>query len=568
MLREANVVVVKKQRLVAVSRDGKRITSITTDGGQTCTAKVFIDASYEGDLLARAGVSYLVGREARHTYDEPLAGFYPLPIRPRGDEVLDSVCPCLGGQGPHYIHGTPTKIPARDDQGRLLFGMNASQAKPGSADRLTQAYNFRVVVTQDPRLRVPFPRPRNNDASRYELLLRLIRAYPAVRFGRLVHLGQVAGGKFDLNAQGLFSTDYAGGNADYPDGDFATRDRIWQDHVDYVQGFLWFLGNDQRVPRPLRDEVNQWGLCRDEFVDNSHWPYALYVREARRMLGEYVMRQQDCQSEIIKTDSVGMGSFVIDCHIVQRIVVGDGTVTDEGSFPDEPAIPYQIPYRSLVPKPSQCQNLLVPVCLSASHIAYCSLRMEPVYMALGQASGVAASMAIKSRQAVQAIDVAALRSRLRKQQAVLELPGLAAIVWARQLPGMVLDDAAAEFTGSWQGSNFGSPINGTSHHDLGSGKGEKTARFVLKVARPGNYEVRFAYTAAPNRAARVPITIEHADGSRRVVVNEQIAPPIEKHFVSLGTFRLTPDKPAVVVVDNTDTTGFVSVDAVQLLPIP
>ncbi|MCX7008237.1 MAG: FAD-dependent oxidoreductase [Kiritimatiellaeota bacterium] len=421
MLREAKVIVVRGQRLKAVARDGNRITSLTTEDGTSYAGKMFVDATYEGDLMAQSGVSYVVGRESRDTYGEPLAGFYPMPVRPCTDEVMSSVCACLGGRGPHYAHGTPAAIPARNDQGRLLFGVTGTNAVPGSADKLTQSYNFRLTVTRRLDLRVPFPKPVRYDTARYELLLRLIQRYPRVRFGRLVHLGKIANDKFDLNAQGLFSTDYVGGNAAYPDGDYATRDRIWQDHVDYVQGFLWFLGHDERVPKTLRDEVNEWGLCRDEFTDNEHWSYALYVREARRMIGEYVMVQKDCRTEITKPDSVAMGSFTIDCHIVQLIVAADGTVADEGSFPNAPAKPYQIAYRSVTPREAECANLLVPVCLSASHVAYCSLRMEPVYMALGQASGVAAVMALRGGWAVQEVDVPALQAKLRDQKQVLAL---------------------------------------------------------------------------------------------------------------------------------------------------
>jgi hypothetical protein len=421
MLGEANVTVRRRERLESVERDGVRIARITTDAGTIYEAKIFVDATYEGDLMARAGVGYTVGRESRETFGEPLAGFFPMPIRPRTTEVMASVCSCLGGTGPHYIHGTPTKISARDGQGRLLFGISENHALPGTADRLTQSYNFRLVVTRRPDLRVAFARPTHYDPARYELLLKLIEAYPMVRFGRLVHLGQVAEQKFDLNAQGLFSTDYAGGNTDYPDGDRAARERIWQGHADFVQGFLWFLSSDPRVPERLRQEVGEWGLCRDEFVDNGFWPYALYVREGRRMVGEYVMVEKDCQTDVTKPDTVGMGSFIIDSHIVERIVAEDGSVADEGAFPDAPVKPYQVAYRSLTPRRAECENLLVPVCLSASHIAYCSLRMEPVYMALGQASGVAARLAIEAHQAVQAIGVAALQARLREQKAVLEL---------------------------------------------------------------------------------------------------------------------------------------------------
>lgn len=567
MLHEAKVEVVTGQRLRSVTSQNHRITSITTEDGQTYRGKMFIDATYEGDLMARAGVSYIVGRESRDTYNEPLAGFHPMEIRPREDEVMASICSCVGGKGPHYIHGTPCKISALDAQGKPIFGVYKTDATPGSADKLTQSYNFRLVVTQRPEIMVPFPKPQHYDPARYELLLRLLKSYPVVRFARLFHIGEVAAGKYDLNAQGLFSTDYPGANTAYPDGDYATRDRIWQDHIDFTQGMLWFLGHDKRVPEALRKETQQWGLCKDEFQDNHYWPYALYVREARRMVGEYVMVQKDCQTDITKPDTVGMGSFVLDCHIVQRIVTPDGNVTDEGSFQDSPTRPYQIPYRSLTPKRAECENLLVPVCLSASHIACCSLRMEPVYMALGQASGVAAAQAIKHRQSVQTIDVAALQQKLRAQKAVIELKGLGEIVSSSKFPGVVADETSALYQGEWKASSFGNPIDGVARHDENASKGSKEAKFTIKVPQAGRYEVRLAYPASPNRASNVPVTIQHAGGTSKVMVNEKLPPQIDKYFTSLGTYTFSPDQPATVIVSNAGTDGYVVVDAVQLVPV-
>ena len=563
MLREAKVTLVKDAPLQSVSREGARIASVTTADGQTYAAREFIDASYEGDLLAAAKVSYLVGRESKAQYGERLAGYHPMPVRPRSAEVMGSDCPSIGGTGPGYIHGTPSAISGLDARGKPIFGVYADpKLVPGSADKLTQAYNFRICVTQRPDLRLPFPKPVNYDAAHYELLLRLIQAFPNLRFGRLFHLGPLANGKYDLNAQGFFSTDYPGANTGYPDGDAVARARIWQDHVDFIQGLLWFLGHDERVPRSLREQAETWGLCRDEFADNAHWPYALYVREARRMIGDYVMVQKDLQSEVTKLDAVAMGSFVIDCHIVQRILTDDGTVRDEGSFRDDPVKPYQIPYRALTPKKAECENLLVPVCLSASHVAYCSLRMEPVYMQLGHASGVAAVMAIKQQQAVQAIDVAALQKKLREQKAVVER-----VVKVEKLDGIVVDDEDAIYTGAWTSSGFGHPLYDSSHHDGNDIKGTKLARFEIKVSESGRYEVRFAYTCSPNRASQVPVIIEHADGKTRATANEKIVPKLNDHFVSLGTFRFTSAKPAAVVISNSGTDGFVSVDAVQLLKV-
>ncbi len=569
MLEECGdaITVVTELRVKSVEKNGNRIRSITLDDGSTAEGKVFIDASYEGDLMARSGVSYLVGRESHDQYGEELAGFFPMPIREHGPETMGNACPCVGGEGPHFIHGTPTEIEALDEGGEPIFGVVRADpnATPGSADGLTQAYNFRLCVTQREDIRTPFPKPDHYDPARYELLLRLIESYPEVAFGRLVHLGEIANGKHDLNAQGLYSTDYAGGNVDYPDGDYATRDEIWQDHEDYVKGYFWFLQHDGRVPKKLRDEVATWGLCQDEFVDNDHFPYALYVREARRMIGEYVMRQQDTWTDIVKPDSVGMGSFILDCHIVRRIVTEDGTVTDEGSFSDSPTRPYQIPYRTLLPKRDECENLLVPVCLSASHVAYCSIRMEPVYMAMGQACGVASAMALAGNAVVHDIPTDVLRGKLKERKAVLELEGMADLITVDKLPGIVVDDLDAEFVGHWSNSPFGNPIEGSAAHDGNTDKGEKSATFTIEIPEDGRYEVRFAYASSSNRASAAPISIEHAEGTANMTVDQRKTPGHEKLFTSLGTWRFSKDKPAVITIRNDNTDSYVSVDAVQLL---
>lgn len=284
------------------------------------------------------------------------------------------------------------------------------------------------------------------------------------------------------------------------------------------------------------------------------------------MIGDYVMVQKDLQNDIFKDDSVGMGSFVIDCHIVQRIVGEDGTVRDEGSFPDAPALPYQIPYRSLTPKQGECENLLVPVCLSASHIAYCSLRMEPVYMALGHASGLAAVMAIKNDQPVQRVDVKALRQKLTEQKAVLELPELANMPRSSKLPGIVMDEQDAERIGHWQSSTYGNPVNGSSRHDENLEKGKRSVIYKLKVPASGRYEVRVSYAHAPNRASNVPVSIDHSGGSQVVRVNQKKKPSIDNLFVSLGVFEFKAEQPAVITVSNEGTDGIVGADCVQLLP--
>jgi hypothetical protein len=539
-----------------VEKKGARISSLTTLDGKTYEGRIFVDASYEGDVMALAKVDYYVGREGRDAYNEPLAGFHPAPFRFREQEYMAS-------PDKKYTHGTPAKISAYGKDGKLLPGINTEWPELGAADNKSQAYNFRVILTNNAANRVPIPKPANYDPLRYEILGRIIDAFPGVNYTKLVFLGALPNQKFDANASGLVQgTDHVGGNVDYPDGDYATRDRIWQDHREYVQGFLWFLANDPRVPAELRAQAGEYGLPKDEFTDNENWPYQLYVREARRMRGQYVMSQRDCQKAITKPDSIGMGAFLLDSHAVQRLVDKDGYVIDEGNW-DSPVRPYQIPYRSVTPKKEQCENLLVPVALSATHVIYGSIRMEPQFMILGHSSGVAAAMALEKKIPVQDVDMTALRAKLVAQSQVLELASLANLTMAENLPGIVVDDEAATYEGTWTSSGYGDPIDGTSHNDGDSSKGKLSARFEAKLPESGTYEVRLAYSSAPNRAKNVPVKVEHAEGSDTVPVNQQQKPAVEKHFVSLGKFAFTQDRPAVVTVSNEGTKGYVTVDAVQ-----
>ncbi len=274
--------------------------------------------------------------------------------------------------------------------------------------------------------RIPFPRPAGYDPNRYALVARLIAALTAKngappKMSDLLKVDRLENGKTDVNNQGAVSTDYVGASWDYPEGDYATRQKIWDDHLAYTEGLLYFLANDPGVPPTLRTEVSNWGLSKDEFVDNGNWPHQLYVREARRMIGEYVMSQKDIQTELTKPDSIGMGSYNSDSHNVERIPTAAGFVENEGDM--QVAVqPYQIPFRMILPKRAEATNLLVPVAFSASHVAYSTLRMEPQYMIVGQATGVAAKMVLDASTDAQLVDVAALQTKLRAQNAILSLP--------------------------------------------------------------------------------------------------------------------------------------------------
>lgn len=421
-LRRGRYTVLTAKTVAGVDKQGNSIALIRLSDGSTVTGRVFIDASYEGDLMAKAGVSNTYGRESSAQYGERLAGVQlPHFVRNYPEETYRI-------PGTEYMHHGQfgADLRAHDGKGQLLWGVEAGPSGPaGSSDKLLQAYCYRLVATQRPDLRVPWPKPSHYDPERYALLLRYVQAHPGISFARLVHLSPIPNGKYDLNASGPFSIDYIGGNRDYPVLDYAARERMLQDHRDYEQGFLWFLAHDPRVPQELRDEVNSWGLCRDEWTDTGNWPVQLYIREARRMLGEYVMTERDVLQDKRKEDSIGIGSFVLDSHWVRRYVNEQGFVRVEGHLDESIKLadnPYEIPYRSITPKQSECRNLLVPVCLSASHVAICTIRMEPVYMVLGHSAGVAAAIAIRSGKPVQEIDRAALRSALAWQGQVTAAP--------------------------------------------------------------------------------------------------------------------------------------------------
>ena len=548
MLQDANVKVLYRNRLREIARTGASITSILTHsatGQSDVQGKVFIDASYEGDLMARAKVSYTLGREGREQYQESIAG-------------VQQYSPA---------HQWPVKIsPFAAGKKPLPFVQADPPGEPGAGDKKIQAYNFRLCMTQRQGQMVPFPKPASYDPARYELLARYLAKRPDVKVGQLMHPVRMPNGKTDTNNNGPFSTDHIGANWDYPEADAALRERIWQDHVDYTQGFLYFLANDPRVPPALRKEMNTWGLAKDEFTGNHNWPHQLYVREARRMKGAYIMTQADIMDKRTKDDSVGLGSYTTDSHHVERVAGPDGFVLNEGDF--QVAVkPYAIPFRSLVPKETECDNLLVPVCLSASHVAYGTIRMEPVYMILGQAAGVAASLAIEDKTSVQKVAVAGLQAKLKGQKAVLSPEGLATSgvrgLDPAKLPGIVVDDTAASKIGDWVFSASTSPFVGRGYlHDNNQEQGKRRVRFTPKIPTAGRYEVRLYYSPHANRARNVLVIIHHADGEKTLRVNQR-KPLDGGQPLRLGDFAFAAGTKGHVEIRNDAADGFVIADAVQ-----
>ncbi len=393
-------------RTRGVHRDGTRITAITLVDGRTFRGRTFIDTTYEGDLMAAAGVSYIVGREANRRYHETLNG-----VRVHPEERTPLIDPFIrpGDRASGLLPRVAPRAPGAE----------------GEADAGMQAYNFRVCLTDVADNRVPFVRPATYDALNYEITLRSI-AGQTVRPGpQLFTLTPMPNRKTDSNNRGLFSTDYVGRSQGWAEASYAEREALWQEHKDYTQGFFWFLANDPRVPDAVRREVGRWGLARDEFTDTEHWPFQLYVREARRMLGEYVVTEHDCRRKTTVPDPVAHASYAMDSHVVGHFVDEQGRLRVEGTFLENIRA-FPISYRALLPQRTECTNLIVPVCLSTSHVAYGSVRMEPVFMMLGQSAATAAMLAQQQRTTLHELRYEDLRTRLLADGQVLALPVRAA----------------------------------------------------------------------------------------------------------------------------------------------
>lgn len=623
MVKEQPSIVVQRGWLLeGVEREGKRIVAAflrSREGGleQRVVAAFFVDASYEGDLMAFAGVPYRVGREGEEEYGESLAGAW---------------VPREGGRWERRGFGIGS------------FFSLPQPPKGKSADDRLQAYNYRLCLTDDPDLRVLPPRPPVYDPQRYAILLAAIKAGLVKDLRQVLSILPVPNRKYDANNHWPWqSSDFVGGNYLYLKVPPDVRERIAREHRYYLQGMLYFLQNDPQVPEEFRAKARQWGLAKDEFVDNENWPYQLYVREARRMVGAYVMREQDCRWERAKPDSVGIGSFMIDSHAVQRFLWEDGLPVYEGMLggTGTPTEPYEIPYRALIPK--EVENLLVPVCFSATHVAYCTMRMEPVYMMMGHACGVAAHLAHGQGSSVQEIPVEELQGLLRQQGALLEAPGspqvamewepahpqpgqpvqfrarvlagrvaIAAYAWDFDadgqmdsndssptfifpragvfpvllrvqdaqgrfsslvwepvkvgeggVPPLLVDDEEAEFVGEWPASGAIPGFIGPQYRHSGENPSpEHRALFRFRVPRKGLYRVLLFFTPHPNRATRVPVVVRHHEGeSRRLVDQRQPQGPFP--FVVLGVFPFEAEGEVEIGLAGAD--GYVIADAVMVV---
>ncbi len=539
-VKDAKLNVLYQYRIISAKKKGTTIENIRLENSKDITknivvsAKQFIDCSYEGDLMACAGVSYTVGREGNEVYGETIDGVQISYYHQFAD-----------GIDPYKKEGDPSS--------GLVWGVsNNKLASIGSGDTLVQAYNFRLCLTTVKENQVPFTKPKNYDPSKYVLLSRALKIMDNNIRRFLLYWDKMPEKKYDVNNCGPLSTDMIGMNYDYPNGDYATREKIWQAHIDYTKGLMYFMTHDESIPKQFRDNVSKFGWAKDEFVDNDNFPTQLYIREARRMVGEYVMTQHNCQGTKTVNDGIGMAAYGMDSHNCQRIVIND-MVKNEGDVEVGGFSPYPISYKCITPKAKECTNLLVPVCVSASHIAYGSIRMEPVFMVLGESAGVAACMAIDKKSAVQNIDVAQL------QQKLINDPYLDG-----STPEVLVDDTDADnvsTNGLWE-KKVGQQYK-TSYR-LSENKDKKsTYSFLPSVKKRGEYEVFLYCPEIANAPLSMDVDVKSYNGIKHVT----IAP--KNHigeWVNLGTYSFNASDKNEIIINGSKTDGPIFADAVLLRP--
>ena len=543
-----NVEVLYGHRIVDAQKQGASITSINVESVENTaqtkniSAKVFIDCTYEGDLMARAGVSYVVGREDNKVYGEDYNGVQMQHLH----QFVDNV-------DPYVEKGNPAS--------GLLWGISdAALAPTGSGDNMVQAYNYRICLTSDKDNMLPIEKPANYDPSRYELLLRIIEAQKNYNLNGYFIISPMPNNKTDINNRGAFSTDMIGMNHRYPEASYEERAEIIKAHKDYTFGLLWFMGNDERVPKQLRDQMLSWGLPKDEYVEYGHWTPQLYIREARRMVGEYVATQANCENKVTVDDGVGMAAYTMDSHNCQRVVIvkdGKAMVKNEGNVEIKGGLPYDVSYRCLTPKREECDNLLVPVCLSASHIAYGSIRMEPVFMLLGQSAAKAACLAIDGGVKVQEVDVKEIQ-RMYVEDPLLD--GTPADI--------IVDDASLDAPAAWTRIEMNNGY-GRSYLVLNPTSQEQTLRYPFEVKSDGKYEIYTYFIRRGESSKKTELVVSDGNTQKGVVLNAdeiQVLGQTSGEWVSLGEYDLQSGKPGYVEFTNKGTvTGQICADAVLLV---
>ncbi|MEO9004051.1 MAG: FAD-dependent oxidoreductase [Ginsengibacter sp.] len=566
LISEAGLTIHKNRRLVSVKKEDGWIKEIvvedsktpSSESNQTVKAKIFIDCTYEGDLMAKAGVSYITGREGNDQYGETydgvqLSDFHQLP----------------DGIDPYVKPGDPSS--------GMLWGIDTdSLARHVSGDKKIQAYNFRLCLTQDKGNQISFVEPDNYDATHYELLARIIdkEKWPSIRSNFTVDTLQngiikvhntggflikdMPNGKTDFNNFGGFSTDMIGANYDYPEGNYDTRKKIWKDHEDYTKGLLYFLSHDEKIPQAIREEMLSWGWCKDEFKDLDGFSSQLYVREARRMIGELVMTQKHCVGDEVVDDQVGMAAYGMDSHNCQRLVV-NGMVKNEGDVQKRVPKPYPISYRAIVPKENECKNLLVPVCVSASHIAFGSIRMEPVFMVLGQSAATAAVFAINNNTSVQQVDTKKLLEELTKNPLA-----------DGSQPEILIDNNDTDnvlIKGMWQTKAGGYGINQLYDDQPGE---LKTIGYSPTIPKSGEYEIYAYFSKLKGRSTGTWFAVNVNSEEKPLMLQTSSIKEMglsSGEWVKIGVFNLPKGKNSYVEITNKGADGIVTADAIIWEPV-
>ena len=553
-IEEAGIEVWRQTRLHDVKKTGNRLEQIIVENSQnpkeetnrTIRAKVFIDCSYEGDLMARTGVSYTVGRESNNTYNETYNGVQLM----KGHQFWDNV-------DPYVIKGDPSS--------GLLWGVSANKLEPtGSGDKKVQAYNFRITLTDNPGNRIPITKPENYDPSKYELLARIHEVAPRRSVHDIFIWSLMPNRKTDINNCGPFSTDMIGMNWQYPEANYEERARIWKEHIDYTKGLLYFVGNDPRMPQNIRETMQRWGYPKDEFMDNGNWSHQLYIREARRMIGELVMTQHHCEGRQVCSDTIGWAAYTMDSHNCDRIIV-DEFVRNEGNVEIGGFPPYPISYKAITPKKEEAANLIVPVCLSASHIAYGSIRMEPVFMVLAQSAATAACMAIDEKTDVQQIDLVTL------QQALKENP-----LSDGSTPEILIDNdnkKGVTLKGDWElrkdtWKSYGAAADFLADNTQGSEA--KSVIYTPEIKSAGLYHIYMYFPMMDDGASLTTVLVNDGETITGRIINKAnvvVEGQTSGEWVDLGEYKLSVGTTASVEITNKDANGVVAADAVLFLPV-
>ncbi|MDR1683517.1 MAG: FAD-dependent oxidoreductase [Candidatus Symbiothrix sp.] len=554
-IEQGKVQVRYHHRIVNAEVKDKKIEKITlektsADKGReeeglvsTIHAKMFIDCSYEGDLMAKAGVSYTIGREDNSLYNETYNGFQMM----KGHQFWDPIDP--------YI------VPGDSTSG-LIWGVSAHALQAdGAGDKKVQAYNFRICLTDNPDNLVPITKPDNYDPKRYELALRLHKVSPRRSVYDYFIWSRMPNRKTDINNNGGVSTDMIGMNWEYPDADYKRRAEIWKAHEDYTKGFLYFLGHDEQVPESFHNEMQKWGYPKDEYTDNNHWSHQLYIREARRMIGETVMTQHHCTGHEIATNTVGWAAYTMDSHNCDRIVV-NGYVKNEGNVEIGGFPPYPISYGAIVPKKNEVTNLLVPVCLSASHIAYGSIRMEPVFMVLAQSAAVAACLAIEQQSIIQDVNVNQIQKELTNNPLA-----------DGSIPEILIDNndkSSVTLNGEWSFNYDTYRSYGPDFFvDDSKGKIAKSILYQPDIQIAGDYRIYIYYPKLNEGSTLTSITIFDGINATEKIINRNdivVEGQTSGEWVELGRFSLQTGKNAYIEISNKNADNVVAADAVLFIP--